>query len=125
MKLSESWKVQVWFCVKKLDQCVLRLGAKWILNYLNIPDKWPVKSRTRLTLVKVTSFEFGRFVLEDKEALKDPTLALVRGILDDKDSTNVDVTPCEVLKNVFFYSPEISLKFVPSHFVILGIPDLI
>ena len=104
----------------RLDQCVLMLGAKWILNYVDILDKCPVKSRISLTQAKVTSLDLGKFVLKDGEALKDSILALVSGISDDRHPTNVDVIPCEVSKNAFFCPSEISLQFILGHFGILG-----
>ena len=110
LKLSESWQVHVGFCSTKLNQCVLRLGTKWILNYLDIPNKWFVKSSTSLAQTKVTSLELGRFVLKDEEAFKDPTHALVNGISNNKYPTNVDVTPhARAPEECFFCPSEISL----------------
>ena len=101
--------MQVWFCPTRLNQCVLKLRAKWILSYSNIPNKSLVKSETSLTQAKVTSLELRRFVLEDGKVLMDSTLAPIIEGFDNKDPTNVDVISCKVSKNVFFCPLGISL----------------
>ena len=64
-------------------------------------------------------------MLEDGEALKDLVLTSISGVLDGKNSTNVDVILCKILKNAFFCLLEILLQFVLDHIGILRIPDFI
>ena len=69
LKSKETRQVQVWFCPMKLDQCVLGPGAKWIINYSDIPDKWLVLVGTSLMQAEVISLESGGFVLDNGPAL--------------------------------------------------------
>ena len=98
---------------------------KRILNYLDILDKWPIKSGISLTQAKMTSLELKRFMLEDGEALEDSVLTSIRGVFDDKDPTNVDVIPYKVSKSLFFCPSENLLQFVPYCFGILKLSTLI
>ena len=78
-KSSDTRQVQVWFCPTRLDCCVLGPGAKWIINYPDFPDKWPVKLGTNLSQ---PALELGGFVLDDRIPLEKSAPATVVDIPD-------------------------------------------
>ena len=113
-KSSDTRQVQVWFCPTRLDRCVLGLGAKWIINYLDILDKWPVKLRTNLSQSKISALESGGFVLDDRILLDSSTSATVFDVPDSKDAVGSTSARSEDLGNVEFVPPD-PLKFNLGH----------
>ena len=124
-KLKESSQVQVWFCPTRLDRCVLGPGAKSIINYLDIPDKWHVRCGTSLTQAKVTSLELRGFVLEDGVELVVPPVGPISDVSLSHDPATIEGTPGKLSRDAFGFAPDISLQFVPGHNRVDGVPDLI
>ena len=108
-KSNESRQVQVWFCPTRLDRCVLGLGAKWIINYPDILDKWRVRCGTCLTQVEVTSLELGGFVLDDAVELVVPPVGPIRDVSHSHDPTTVEDTPGKLPRDSFGFASDISL----------------
>ena len=77
--------MQVWLCPIRLDRCVLGLGAKWILNYPDILDKWPIKYRTNLSQSEIASLQLGGFFLEDGTLLDDSTSSPIEEVTIGQD----------------------------------------
>ena len=124
-KSKESRQVQVWFCLTRLDRCVLGPGAKWIINYPDIPDKWPMRCGTSLTHAEVTSLELGGFVLEDGVELVVPPIGPINNVSPSHDPAIVEGTPGKLPRDAFGFATEISLQFVLGHSRVHGVPDLI
>ena len=93
---KETRQVQVWFCSTKLDRCVLGLGARWIINYPNIPDKWPMMVGTSLTQAEVISLESVGFVLDDGPALQVLLGSLANDVHNGKDSIYINDTSNDI-----------------------------
>ena len=100
-------------------------GAKWIINYPNTPDKWPVRCGTSLTQAEVTSLELGGFVLEDGVELEVPPVGLVNNVSPSHDPATVEDTHGKLTKDAFVFAPDISLQFVLGHCQVRRVPDLI
>ena len=84
-KSRDTRQVQVWFCPTKLDRCILGPETKWIINYPDIPDKWPVMVVTSLRQAEVISLESGGFVLDDGPALQVPLGSPTNDVHNGKD----------------------------------------
>ena len=104
---------------------MLGLGAKWIINYPDISDKWPVRLDTSLTQSEVNSLELKGFVLKNGMELEVPCVTPISNVFLRKVPATVDVTPCEVPKDTYVFPLDISLQFVLDHCQVLGIPNLI
>ena len=113
-KSKETRQVQVWFCPTKLDRCVLGSGAKWIINYPDIPDKWPVMVGTSLTQAEVISLESSGFVLDDGPAFEVPLGSPANDVHNDKDSTYAKDTSSDVPTTAYVFPSEIPLQFAPG-----------
>ena len=104
---------------------MLGRGAKWIINYHDIPDKWPVRCWTSLTQTEVTSLELGGFVLEDGVELVVPPISPINDVSPSHHPATVEDTPSKLPRDAFVFAPNISLQFVPGHHRVRGVPDLI
>ena len=113
-KSSDTCQVQVWFCPTRLDRYVLGPGAKWIINYPDVPDKWPVKLGTNLSQSEISALESGGFILDDRIPLDSLTPATVLDVPDSKDAVGSTSACSEDLGNVSFVPPE-PLKFNLGH----------
>ena len=113
-KSSDTRQVQVWFCPTRLDRCVLGPEAKWIINYPDVPDKWPVKLGTNLCQSEISALESGGFVLDDRIPLNSSTPATVFDVPDSKDAVDSTSASSEDLGNVAFVSLD-PLKFNLGH----------
>ena len=109
-KSNDTRQVQVWFCPTRLDCCILGPRAKWIINYLDIPDKWRVKLGTNLSQSKISALELGGFVLDDRIPLERLASATVVDVPDSKDAVGATSAGLEDLGNVAFVPPD-PLKF--------------
>ena len=89
--------------------------AKWIINYPDILDKWPVRCETSLTQAKVTSLELGGFVLEDGVELVVPPVGPINDVSPFHDPATIEGTPSKLPRDAFGFAPDISLQFVPGH----------
>ena len=98
----------------KLDRCVLGSGAKWIINYLDILDKWFVKVGTSLTQAEVISLESSGFVLDDRPALQVPSGFPTNDVHNVKDYTCVNDTSSDVPTIAYVFPSKILLQFVPG-----------
>ena len=110
-KSSDTHQVQAWFCPTRLDRCVLGPGAKLIINYLDVPNKWPVKLATNLSQLEITTLQLGGFVLEDRIPLENSSPATVVKVAVSKDPIAITSTRSEDPGNTAFAPPEIALKF--------------
>ena len=100
-------------------------GAKWIINYPDIPNKWPMKCGSSLTQAEVTSLELGGFVLEDGVELMIPPVSPISNVSPSHDPTTVEGTPTKLPRDAFGFALDISFQFVPGHSRVHGVPDLI
>ena len=100
-------------------------GAKWIINYPDIPDKWPVRCGTCLTQAEVTSLELKGFVLDDAVESAVPPIGPISDVSPSHDLPTVEGTPGKLPRDAFGFAPDISLQFAPSHSRVRGVPDLI
>ena len=76
------------------------LGAKWIINYLDVPDKWPIKLGTNLSQYEISALELGGFVLDDKIPLERSAPTTVVDVPDSKDAVGATFVGSEDLGNV-------------------------
>ena len=113
-KSSDTRQVQVWFCPTRLDRCVLGLGAKWIINYPDVPNKWPIKLGTNLSQFEILALELGGFFLDDRIPLERSAPATVVDVPDSKDAVGATSACSEDLGNVAFV-PSNPLKFNLGH----------
>ena len=113
-KSNDTRQVQVWFCPTRLDRCILGLGAKWIINYPDIPDKWSVKLGTNLSQSEISTLELGGLVLDDKIPLDRSIPATIVDVPDSKDAVGATSACSEDLGNVAFVPPD-PLKFNLGH----------
>ena len=60
-------------------------GTKWIINYPDILDKWPMRCGTSLTQAEVTSLELKGFVLEDGVELVVPPIGPINDVSPSHD----------------------------------------
>ena len=77
--------------------------AKWIINYPNIPDKWPVKLGSSLSQLEITALELDGFVLDDSTLLENSAVS--------KDPVTANSSGSEDLGNASFSPPKMPLKF--------------
>ena len=110
-KSSDIRQVQVWFCPTRLDHCILGPGAKWIINYPDVPDKWPVILETNLSQSKITALQLGGFVLDDGISLESLLPTTVVEVAVSKDPVAATSTGLEDFGNTAFAPPKIPLKF--------------
>ena len=113
-KSKETRQVQVWFWPTKLDRCVLGPEGKWIINYPDILDKWPVMVGTSLTQAEVISLESSGFVLDDGPALQVPLGSPANDVYNGKDSACAKDTSSDVPTTAYVFLSEIPLQFAPG-----------
>ena len=100
-------------------------GAKWIINYPDIPDKWPVRCRTSLMQAEVSSLELGGFVLEDRVELVVPPVGPISDVSPSRDPATIEGNSGKLPRDAFGFAPDISLQFAPGHSRLRWVPDLI
>ena len=110
-KSSDTRQVQVWFYPSRLDRCDLEPGAKWIINYPDILDKWLIKLETNLSQSKIMALQLGGFVLDDGIPLKSSSLAIVVKIVVSKDLIVATSIGSEDCGNAAFAPSKIPSKF--------------
>ena len=104
---------------------MLEPRAKWIINYPDIHDKWPVRCGTSLTQAEVSFLELGGFVLEDRVELVVPPIGPISDVFPSRDAATVEGNSGKLPRDVFGFAPDISLQFAPGHSPLCGVPDLI
>ena len=86
-------------------------GAKWIINYPDDPDKWPIKLGTNLSQSEITTLQKGGFVLDDGISLESSSPTTVVKVAVSKDLVAATSTGLEDPGNAAFAPPEIPLQF--------------
>ena len=86
-------------------------GAKWILNYLDIPDKWRVKIGTNLTQSEIISLQLGGFVLEDGHTLQDPVPSPFTAVVSLNDADVGDVVTLKDPPTTALFLLDVALQF--------------
>ena len=104
---------------------MLGLEAKWIINYPDIPDKWPVRCGTCLTQAEVTSLELGGFVLYDAIKFAVPPVGPISDVSPSHDPPTIEGTLGKLPRDAFGFAPDISLQFALGHSRVRRVPDLI
>ena len=84
------------------------------LNYLNIPDKWPVKFETNLTQSEIISLQLGGFVLEDGHTLQNPAPSPFTTVVSLNDVDVGDAITVKDPPTATFSLPDVALQFNPS-----------
>ena len=114
-KSSDTRQVQVWFCPTRLDRCILGCGAKWIIDYPDVPNKWPVKLEPKLSESEITALQLGGFVLDDGIPLENSSPATVVEVIVSKDPIPATSSGLEDPRNAAFALPKMPLKFNLGH----------
>ena len=95
----------------RVDHCVIGLGAKWIINYPDFPDKCLVKLGTSLSQSKIMALELGGFVLVDGTLLENSASMTVVKAVVSKDLVTANSSGSEDPGNASFSLLEMPLKF--------------